>query len=377
MWLLLVALVLDLIVQATSHRINCKSWTPALLPKTFRSFVSPIPPHSWEGNSAYQRVQQFKASWMNQNAATRCPKTADSLSPPSKYTACRWPPVSRFTGDMTVRFCHSENHLQPEVEETSSQLRCQKSQAEQSQNLNHKVLGSEMELFAFPSPRIGSTSGCGPVILPKGNVVIAALQTALRKLQKQQGFDEVYSYIINETTGTYLNLSSLGLTTADTHTATGRGGWVCLLERCDLHMCPVIMQVRTGSLAQQNLWNKSGHSAHFLPNMFSLCDHIHYHKIGDCTSSSHQFRHSAQNSTGDSVWQDKGLATVKGSKDDVISQTSYLLKPMSCPLHLALVFGRQVRLLRIFASADNKSHQSKTCTQEEFTRGQYVFCNCL
>lgn len=56
---------------------------------------------------------------------------------------------------------------------------------------DHKTLGSTMDLFCFPKPRLGSMGGLGPALLPRGQVLMLQLQEAVRKLQREQGFEEV------------------------------------------------------------------------------------------------------------------------------------------------------------------------------------------
>lgn len=56
---------------------------------------------------------------------------------------------------------------------------------------DHKALGAMMDLFCFPKPRVGSIGGLGPALLPRGQALMLQLQDALRRLQSEQGFQEV------------------------------------------------------------------------------------------------------------------------------------------------------------------------------------------
>ncbi|KAL8426025.1 hypothetical protein Efla_001943 [Eimeria flavescens] len=143
---------------------------------------------------------------------------------------------------------------------------------------DHKVLGAELGLFSFPKPRVGSSCGLGPALLPRGQVVMLQLQQVLRKLQSEQGFQEV----------------------------------------------------RTGSLAQANLWCRSGHLKHFADNMFAL--------------TRPQVAGEAENNADGQVSTRGGSPKAQDAAvGEVDPATVYLLKPMSCPLHLSLFFEDAVR----------------------------------
>ncbi|CDJ37397.1 threonyl-tRNA synthetase, putative [Eimeria tenella] len=145
---------------------------------------------------------------------------------------------------------------------------------------DHRTLGTMMDLFCFPKPKLASMGGVGPALLPRGQCCMLQLQRALRKLQEQQGFEEV----------------------------------------------------RTGSLAQAYLWRRSGHMEHFADSMFEIADFKAAQKTdasGETVESEEQQEKPEQNGLPTDTSGDNG--------------TSYLLKPMSCPLHLSLFFERSVR----------------------------------
>ncbi|CDJ27482.1 threonyl-tRNA synthetase, putative [Eimeria mitis] len=88
-------------------------------------------------------------------------------------------------------------------------------------------------------------------------------------------------------------------------------------------------EVRTGSLAQAHLWHRSGHMQHFADNMFAIAD---------------PRERGSDTLPGD--MQNVEMPQQEGSTAPPVydAGTSYLLKPMSCPLHLSYFFDRSVRL---------------------------------
>ncbi|XP_026191409.1 uncharacterized protein LOC34617942 [Cyclospora cayetanensis] len=150
---------------------------------------------------------------------------------------------------------------------------------------SHKALGAVMELFCFPKPKLSSMCGLSPALLPRGQSVMLQLQEGLRKLQREQGFEEV----------------------------------------------------RTGSLAQAYLWHRSGHLKHFSSNMYAI--------------TNPKPAQGAERVSGEVDLVDSPAQTenqLERNREDNLScedfATSYLLKPMSCPLHLSLFFDNSVRV---------------------------------
>ncbi|CDJ60955.1 hypothetical protein EMWEY_00008490 [Eimeria maxima] len=97
------------------------------------------------------------------------------------------------------------------------------------------------------------------------------------------------------------------------------GGEAAVHERRD--------RVRTGSLAQAHLWRRSGHMQHFADNMFEIANR----REGASDLRSGEMPNVAMSE------REESLATFA---DD--AGASYLLKPMSCPLHLSYFFDRSV-----------------------------------
>lgn len=161
------------------------------------------------------------------------------------------------------------------------------SDATEQARKDHKALGAMMDLFCFPKPRLGSMGGLGPALLPRGQALMLQLQDALRRLQSEQGFQEV----------------------------------------------------RTGSLAQAYLWQRSGHLKHFAENMYLIANH----KPAQRDNSQSGGSGSAETPT-DAGGHDKQDAQ---SEDNTFetdkTESLYLLKPMSCPLHLAFFFDHPAR----------------------------------
>ena len=56
---------------------------------------------------------------------------------------------------------------------------------------DHRKLGTMMDLFCFPKPKIGAMCGLGPALLPRGLCCMLQLQQALRNIQAEHGFEEV------------------------------------------------------------------------------------------------------------------------------------------------------------------------------------------
>lgn len=75
-------------------------------------------------------------------------------------------------------FCHTADALAEPAASGASRM-------------DHRTLGVTMKLFCFLKPRSNSMSGLGPALLPRGQTLMTQLQSAVRKLQQDQGFDEV------------------------------------------------------------------------------------------------------------------------------------------------------------------------------------------
>ncbi|CDI85906.1 threonyl-tRNA synthetase, putative [Eimeria praecox] len=88
-------------------------------------------------------------------------------------------------------------------------------------------------------------------------------------------------------------------------------------------------EVRTGSFAQAHLWHRSGHMQHFADNMFEIADP---RERG--SNALLEKAHSVE-------LPDQGEFPPPSANE---AGASYLLKPMSCPLHLSYFFDRYVRL---------------------------------
>ncbi|KAL8274183.1 hypothetical protein Esti_001868 [Eimeria stiedai] len=146
----------------------------------------------------------------------------------------------------------------------------------QRDRLDHKTIGATMDLFCFPRPKLGSSGGLGPALLPRGQAMMLQLQDVLRKLQRDQGFQEV----------------------------------------------------RTGSLAQAYLWDRSGHLKHFAESMYAVTKSKATHDFED---NGHQS--GLPGPSRPTALRKKTLHDTEAADD---AGTSYLLKPMSCPLHLSL-----------------------------------------
>ncbi|CDJ47275.1 threonyl-tRNA synthetase, putative [Eimeria brunetti] len=131
--------------------------------------------------------------------------------------------------------------------------------------------------------------GLGPALLPRGLNCMLQLQQALRSLQEEQGFEEVIKSTQNER-------------------------FLCFVLRIGG------LRVRTGSLAQAYLWHRSGHMEHFAENMYEVAN-------------------PKERVNGAPSDKEQNVETLQAHS----AGASYLLKPMSCPLHLSYFFDRSAR----------------------------------
>lgn len=98
-------------------------------------------------------------------------------------------------------------------------------------------------------------------------------------------------------------------------------------------------QVRTGSLAQAYLWQRSGHLKHFAENMYLIANR----KRAQWGSSQSGSSVSAETTTDARGHAEQGKQDPTNAHEADKTDVLYLLKPMSCPLHLAFFFDNPVR----------------------------------
>ncbi|KAL8455334.1 hypothetical protein Emag_000816 [Eimeria magna] len=170
------------------------------------------------------------------------------------------------------------------------------------------------------------------------------LQDVLRKVQRDQGFQEATPKAVHHRTS-----GESGEDAAGGRDREEDAEAFCMGLQLDSHLRHKhVAKVRTGSLAQAHLWDRSGHLKHFAESMYAITEPKATHEVED-----NKDRREFRGLSGPTALQKDSPSETEAAGD---SKTSYLLKPMSCPLHLSLFFDDAVCLKQLAGPLHDDGH---------------------